>query len=317
METREIPGNKLTDKAFEWIIKHNDNKLVMGLVTFSLPQLFLKWILNHNKNHKSAFGGKACITLSFDCDYEEDVAAFPRLLDLISPYPFKTSFAIVGNWVERFPGEHKLIVDAGHEIVNHTYSHPDNEILNPGRKFKYLSITDKTEEITRCHEVIYNILGVEPTGCRIPHFRNFFSDDIYKILKSLNYKYSSSTLLVNTASYGLPFQAENGIWEFPLSTCPKHPFTVFDTWHSFNSRHPAYRLIHRSEAQFVRLFKLLVDIGIETQSYLNIYFDPLDVPRMKHFKEMLDYVNQKSSVLCVKTYSELVHTLDSTNSMTH
>jgi hypothetical protein len=208
-----------------------------------------------------------------------------------------------------------MIIDHGHEIVNHTYSHPDNEIINPGRKFKEITRQEKMEEITRCHDICKKILNYAPIGCRIPHFKNLFSEDIYGILQELDYVYSSSTLTMNTASYGFPFRTQEGIWEFPLSTCPKHPFTVFDTWHSLNSRRLVYRLVHRSESEYLSLFKLLVDIGINTDSYLNIYMDPLDINRMKNFKEILFYLEkkEKENNLWIADYREIISSVETKN----
>jgi len=284
--------------------------MVMGLLTFTSPQRFLKSIFRANQNRPVCWGKQACLTLSFDCDYEEDVAAFPELLSILKNYSFKASFACVGNWIERFPEAHLQLLLNDHEIVNHTYSHPDNEVLNPGRKFKTLPLSEKYQEIERCHQVCRQYLNYEPIGCRIPHFRNLFTPDIYGLLQKACYRYSSSTWLTNTLSGGYPFQAEKSIWEFPLTTCPKHPFTVFDTWHSFRSPRWIYRLGHRTENAYLELFQKLIDWGIETGSYINVYLDPLDIPRMKNFIRICDYIAARSDHLCVLRYQDLIDLLD-------
>jgi peptidoglycan/xylan/chitin deacetylase (PgdA/CDA1 family) len=297
-------------KFVNWVIRHHHNPLVMGLFTFTLPEYLVKSILRQNSSAKSPWPKKACLTLSFDCDYEADVAAFPTLLPLLDRFRLKASFACVGNWIERFPDAHRKILEYGHEIVNHTYSHPDNEILNPGRKFRTLPADEKFAEIARCHEVCQKILDYEPIGCRIPHFRNLFTPEIYGLLKQAGYRYSSSTWLTNTTSAGMPFRPVPEIWEFPLTTCPKHPFTVFDTWHSFNSPRLAYRLVHRTVDDYIFLFKKLIDWGIETGSYINVYLDPLDIPQIGRFEEICDYIQTRADRLCVSTYAELVQQLD-------
>lgn len=282
----------------------------MGLFSFTFPKFLMKSIYEQNIGRPTIWPKKACLTLSFDCDYEEDVLAFPELLKILDDYHFVSSFACVGNWIERFPNEHVKVLEAGHEIMNHTYSHPDNEILNPGKKFRTLPIDEKYREIEQCHEVCSKILNYEPTGCRIPHFRNLFTPDIYQLLQKAGYRYSSSTWLTGTRSNGFPFKEEGGIWEFPLSTCPKHPFTVFDTWHSFNSNRLAYKMVHRTEDEYLTLFKQLIDWGIETNSYINLYLDPLDVPKMKNFRFICDYIAEKSDELSLLTYEKLVDLLD-------
>jgi peptidoglycan/xylan/chitin deacetylase (PgdA/CDA1 family) len=286
------------------VLNNNANLLLEGMITAFCPTPFIERIFMNNKNKRSFWGdNRACLTISFDCDYPGDVEAIPSLLKTLSRHAIKTSFACVGHWIEKYPREHRMLLDDGHELVNHTYSHPDNELLNPGRKFREISRQEKMEEVARCHEICRRVLHYEPTGCRIPHFKRLFTQTIYGILKELGYRYSSSTWLTNTASYGMPFTAPEGIIEFPLTTCPEHPFSVFDTWHSFNSPRLAYRLSHRSEERYVTLFKYLVDLAVETNSYINIYIDPNDVPKMKRFDELLAYVREKD--IRVARYEDL------------
>jgi peptidoglycan/xylan/chitin deacetylase (PgdA/CDA1 family) len=53
-----------------------------------------------------------------------------------------------------------MVARAGHEIGNHTYSHA---------KLHRLGATRVLEEISRAHEAIHRITGVEPTSFRAPH----------------------------------------------------------------------------------------------------------------------------------------------------
>lgn len=291
---------KLPPKLMKWIASNN-SYILTGLITFTCPTFFLRSIYSNNIGNSNK---KACLTLSFDCDYPEDVESIPYLLKVLDKYPFKTTFACVGYWIEKYPKEHAMILEHGHEIMNHTYSHPDNELLNPGRKFRYISRQEKMEEIERCHEICRKILNYEPKGLRIPHFKHLFTQEIYGILKDLNYQYSSSTWLTNTKTHGLPFFTEEGIVEFPLSTCPLHPFSVFDTWHSFNTPRWTHRFIHRGPDSYCDLFDELLTIGRETKSYLNIYIDPLDVKKISRFETILDNLVANDD-FWIATYEEL------------
>src|SRR5690242_21709680 len=47
----------------------------------------------------------------------------PRLLKLFDKYSLKTTWFIPGHSIETFPAETKMVVDAGHEIGMHGYSH--------------------------------------------------------------------------------------------------------------------------------------------------------------------------------------------------
>ncbi|MDH5571469.1 MAG: polysaccharide deacetylase family protein [Gammaproteobacteria bacterium] len=295
---------KLPDYFYRKVVENNNNLFVMGLITFSFPKKFVRSIYERNSNRNLWNGKKACFTLSFDCDYPEDVLAMPSIVEMMNCYNYKASFAAVGHWVEKYPEEHLKVIEAGHELLNHTYSHPDNELLNPGRKFRDISRQEKMEEVIRCHEICDKTLGYLPVGLRIPHFKNLFTDEIYSILDEVNYIYSSSTWLTNTLTSGLPFKASNGIIEFPLSTCPKHPFTVFDTWHSLNAGRLSHRLLHRGAESYLELFKQLIQYGKDTGSYINIYIDPLDVPKIPGFEQMLELLSDPE--LEVVTYKEYI-----------
>lgn len=292
----------LSERAYRWVATQNHNLPLIGLITFGFPRWFLRSILTANRDKRLWNGKKACVTLSFDCDYPEDVEAIPTIVDMLKPYRYRASFAAVGHWVEKYPREHAQVVERGHELMNHTYSHPDNELLNPGRKFRLIPRVEKIEEVVRCHEICQRVLGTSPIGLRIPHFKHLFTDEIYSILAELGYRYSSSTWVTNTTTRGLPFQAPNGIVEFPLTTCPKHPFTVFDTWHSLNATRLSHRLLHRGPESYLKLFEELLDLAKETGSYLNIYMDPLDIKKIPGFAQMLERLADDE--LEVVTYAE-------------
>lgn len=292
----------LPERLYRWIATQNSNFPLIGLITFTAPKFFVKSILNGNRDKQLWAPKKACVTLSFDCDYPEDVEAIPSIIEMLRPYAFKASFAAVGHWVQKYPKEHAAVVENGHELMNHTYSHPDNELLNPGRKFRYISKDEKMEEIVKCHDICQELLGIQLIGLRVPHFKHLFSDDIYALLHEVGYRYSSSTWLTNTTTRGLPFRAGHDIIEFPLTTCPKHPFTVFDTWHSLNAQRLSHRLLHRGPESYLELFRDLLKMARETGSYLNIYMDPLDIKKIPGFETMLRLMAEED--LEVVTYSQ-------------
>jgi len=234
------------------------------------------------------------------------VKALPHLLDILDQYRIPASFACIGRWIEEFPDIHRNLLDKGHEIINHTYSHPDNEVLNPERKFNQLSRGEKKEEIERCHRVCHELLKYEPIGFRTPHFGKLFSSADYQILKEIGYVYSSSTVSIRTSENGQPFLTKEGILEIPLSTCPRHPFSVFDSWHTTSERTPGS--VHRSSSEFVKLFKQLIDLAIRSHSYINLYFDPQDIIKVEGFEQILQYLTDKKDRIFVATYDEISRT---------
>ena len=142
---------KLPYPLYRWISRNNHNLFLVALITFSFPELFLKSIYQINSGNQKRWKDRlACFTPSFDCDFPQDVEAIPGILKRLKQFPFKASFACVGYWIEKYPDIHKMILDYGHEIINHTYSHPDNDLINPDRKFRECSYEEK-KEIGRAH----------------------------------------------------------------------------------------------------------------------------------------------------------------------
>jgi len=292
-----------------WLINHRHTAMVSRFcygVSLYYP-LFLYCFLKWKRRHILWTGEKACLTLSFDCDYEEDIKALPQLLDMLDSHKIPVSFACIGRWIEAYPEIHNSILDKGHEIINHTYSHPDNEQLDPDRRFNELSRNERKEQIEGCHRVCRELLNYEPVGFRAPHFDRLFSEEDYLVLSGLNYLYSSSTSGVATPENGQPFFTREGILEFPLSPCPKHPFAIFDSWHTTSPRTPGS--IHRDGDDFLRWFKRLVDLAIATRSYINVYWDPQDIIKVKSFEQVLKYLADRRDRIWLATYREMASRL--------
>ena len=62
------------------------------------------------------------IALTIDAAWEDDKTPF--ILDTLAQYNVKATFFLCGFWVEKYPDEVKQIAAAGHEIGNHTATHP-------------------------------------------------------------------------------------------------------------------------------------------------------------------------------------------------
>lgn len=73
------------------------------------------------------------------------------MLATLKKHHVSASFFLEGNWVKKNPDLAKIIVDAGHEVGNHSYSHPD---------LKRLSAARTRDELLRTNEVIKVTTGV-------------------------------------------------------------------------------------------------------------------------------------------------------------
>jgi len=236
--------------------------------------------------------GKIPFYISFDLDYTKDIKNLPALFDRLNQYNVKASFACIGKFIEMFPEEHRTILLEGHEIVNHTYSHPDNDELNPHSYYTELSREEQFEEIQKMQAVCEKILQYKPIGFRLPHFGNVVEVDmpnLFRQLKSLGMIYDTSLLKFNIPNGKADIYETDvpGITEFSINTCPYHPFTACDSWHIFRSDRIVYRGIHHFKT-FEETVKKLVEDCFHRQEMINIYLDPMDVVENNVFDYLME-----------------------------
>ena len=84
----------------------------------------------------------------------------PRLLDMLRERNIKATFYVIGRNVELYPNVLRRTVSEGHEIGNHTYTHP---ILSK------LSDSAVREELTKCRDAVARAAGVQPRTMRPPY----------------------------------------------------------------------------------------------------------------------------------------------------
>jgi peptidoglycan/xylan/chitin deacetylase (PgdA/CDA1 family) len=71
-------------------------------------------------NHGNA--GKPQVALTFDIEIDD--ATLYAILDILRERGLRGTFFITGGWVQAFPDAARAIVREGHEIGNHSYTHP-------------------------------------------------------------------------------------------------------------------------------------------------------------------------------------------------
>lgn len=84
----------------------------------------------------------------------------PRLLEMLKQRGIKGTFYCVGQCVAEYPEIAKRIVDEGHEIASHSWSHPQLSSMSEA------SVRDQLE---RTHQAIKQATGVEPKTFRPPY----------------------------------------------------------------------------------------------------------------------------------------------------
>jgi peptidoglycan/xylan/chitin deacetylase (PgdA/CDA1 family) len=90
----------------------------------------------------------SAVALTFHTDGELAIAT--ALLDELWSREIRMTAFIVGAWLDANPSWATLLADAGHELANHTYSHPT---------FSSLSADAMAEEIARCRDVLVRLTG--------------------------------------------------------------------------------------------------------------------------------------------------------------
>jgi peptidoglycan/xylan/chitin deacetylase (PgdA/CDA1 family) len=84
----------------------------------------------------------------------------PRVLDLLAKYEVKATFCLIGEQVRDNYKLVQLMVEAGHEVANHTWTHPIN--------IKRLSTKRLNTEITKTRQVLVEVTGKTPRLFRSP-----------------------------------------------------------------------------------------------------------------------------------------------------
>ena len=62
------------------------------------------------------------VSISFDAAWGNEQT--PTLLDILKNKDVKATFFLVGFWAEKYPESVKQIADAGHDVGNHSDTHP-------------------------------------------------------------------------------------------------------------------------------------------------------------------------------------------------
>lgn len=104
-----------------------------------------------------------------------------RLLKMFKKFGLTTTWFVPGHSAETFPAAMKAVVDAGHEIGMHGYSHE-----NP------LAMTPDQEEIVldHCLDIITKLAGKRPTGYVAPWWEFSMVTNELLLKKGIKYDHS-------------------------------------------------------------------------------------------------------------------------------
>lgn len=101
---------------------------------------------------------KKQIAISFDAAWGNDDTE--QLIEILAEYEVPATFFVVGSWVDKYPESVKQLSDAGHQVQNHSNTHP---------YMTQLSAEQMKNELDSCNKKIEAITGKCPTLFRPPY----------------------------------------------------------------------------------------------------------------------------------------------------
>ncbi len=116
---------------------------------------------------------KKQVAISFDAAWGNDDTQ--QLIDILGEYKVPATFFVVGAWVDKYPESVKALADAGHQIQNHSNTHPH---------MPQLSKAQMVDEINSCNKKIETITGKCPTLLRPPY--GDYDNTLIETLNELN-----------------------------------------------------------------------------------------------------------------------------------
>ena len=123
-------------------------------------------------------GAKGMIALTFDAGASAEPV--PAILKALADTGSHATFFFTGKWVKTNSGVAQDIVNAGHEVGNHSWSHPD---------FTKLSNDEMLDQISRTEQIMETKLHINgaslfrpPFGARNDDVRSLVADHGYRVI---------------------------------------------------------------------------------------------------------------------------------------
>ena len=120
---------------------------------------------------------KKVIYLTFDAGYENGHTE--AILDALKKHDVKATFFLVGNYIKSCPELVNRMVEEGHTVANHTYSHPDMSAISSKEGFR--------KELEKLEGLFRETTGKEMTKYYRPP-QGKFSRSNLQMAKELGYK---------------------------------------------------------------------------------------------------------------------------------
>lgn len=113
------------------------------------------------------------VSISFDAAWGNEQTQ--TLLNILNDHNVKSTFFLVGMWVDKYPESVKAISDAGHDVGNHSDTHPH---------LPQLSREKMVSQIEDCNNKVEKIIGKKPLLFRPPY--GDYNNELVEVTNELN-----------------------------------------------------------------------------------------------------------------------------------
>src|SRR3990170_8740856 len=117
-------------------------------------------------------GATSAKVMALTFDIGSDVANVSRILTVLADHGVKSTFFATGEAATRYPAAVRSVIASGHEIANHSYSHP---------AFTGLTAAQIASELSRAATAIRGATGQAPR----PYFRPPYGDYNAAVLRAV------------------------------------------------------------------------------------------------------------------------------------
>ena len=148
--------------GFAYVNMHSPASLMAAVTTREQP------VYNVDTEEKM-------LSISFDAAWGR--ANTEGIMDILDRYNVKTTFFLVGFWAEKHPDLVAELTARGHEIGNHSATHPHMAQLTDAKI---------REELRQCSELVRSITGKPTTLFRPPYGE--YNDSVVRISREEGYE---------------------------------------------------------------------------------------------------------------------------------
>tara|TARA_R110000787_G_scaffold183014_3_gene295031 strand:- start:19100 stop:19876 length:777 start_codon:yes stop_codon:yes gene_type:complete len=148
--------------------------ILIWIILTAIGSFHIRWNYFLKAKHKNEDVDDNVISLTFDDGPHKEYTI--KVLELLKKYNFKATFFLIGNKIEEHPNLVEEILNQGHTIGNHTYSHSNN--------FGFLKTNEVINELKKTNDIIEKLQGLKMNLYR-PAF-GITNPRISKAIKTLN-----------------------------------------------------------------------------------------------------------------------------------